>query len=61
MKKMIVVPAITAQWRYQVAPLWNLHAGMRLAVLPSYVWSTDQKSTLFRPNLMLGISRTFGR
>ena len=61
MKKMIVVPAITAQWRYQVAPLWNVHAGMRLAVLPSYVWSTDQKSTLFRPNLMLGISRTFGR
>lgn len=61
MKKMIVVPAITAQWRYQVAPLWNIHAGIRLAVLPSYIWSSEQKSTLFRPNLMLGISRTIAR
>jgi len=61
MKSMIVVPAVTAQWRYQVAPKWNLHAGMRLTILPSYIWNTEQSSTLFRPNLMLGVSRTFMR
>ncbi|MEN9348970.1 MAG: hypothetical protein RLZZ77_2481 [Bacteroidota bacterium] len=61
MKSMIVVPAVTAQWRYQLAPKWNVHAGLRMTVLPSYIWNSESGNTLFRPNLMIGVSRTILR
>ena len=61
MKSMIVVPAVTAQWRYQLAPKWNVHAGLRLTVLPYYIWNSESGNTLFRPNLIIGVSRTILR